>query len=113
MRKLIFFAALLGTTACWAQSVDVGHCNFPEVPDMVDGTAASEEKMASAAAAVREFVTAMQSSLQCIDTVEAGLGAGITAEQKAALNVLYNNGVDQMNAIAEAYNTQVRAFKAR
>ena len=99
MRKLICFAALLGAPACWAQSVDVGHCKFPEVPEMVDGTVASAEMPFA--------------RTQCIDTVETGLGAGITAEQKAALNVLYNNGVDQMNAIAEAYNTQVRAFKAR
>jgi len=113
MKILISVAAMLVASASWAQSIAVSHCRFPEPPSLVDGASATEEDMAAGAAAVRAFVQDMQASLVCIDEVEAGLGEDITAEEKSSLTVLYNNGVDQMSAIAESYNAQVRAFNGR
>ena len=113
MRILIFVAAISVASASWAQTISVSHCKFPEPPPLVDGASATAEDMAATSSAVRAFVQEMQASLACLDDVEADLGETITAEQKSSLTALYNSGVDQMNAIAESYNAQVRAFKER
>ena len=113
IKQMMLCATLVIAPSVWAESLDVAHCKFPELPAMVDGASSSEEQMVAMGKAVRSYVSAMQASLDCIDAEEAKLGEAITPDQKASLNYLYNNGVDQMQGIAEAYNEQARAFKAR
>jgi len=113
MRYWIFTAALLAALPGHAAEMDIDHCKFPEPPVIADGSKASQDEMAASGAAVRDFVGAMQTSLECLDRAEADLGAEITQEQKGTLTTLYNNGVDQMNTFASNYNAQVQLFKAR
>lgn len=113
MNKVICFFALFGASAGWAQTLDLDRCEFPDAPDMVDGSTASEESMSATATAVRSYVAGTQSALECLDSMEANLGAEITPEQKASLTELYNDRVDQMNSTAQGFNAQVRAYKAR
>ena len=93
--------------------LEVGHCKFPDPPTVPDGAQATESEMGQAGVAVREFVSAVQSSLQCLTEAEQAMGDEITEEQQAQLVAIYNNGVDQMNSVAQNYNAQVRAFKER
>lgn len=113
IRQLMFCAVLVVAPSAWAEAPDVSECEFPDSPEMVDGASISQEQMVAMGTAVRGYVDAMQSALGCIDAVEAKLGEAITPEQKGSLNALYNDGVEQMQALAEAYNEQARAFKAR
>ena len=113
IKQILLCAALVITPSVKAEVPGVERCKFPDTPTMVDGATSSQEQMVTMGTAVRSFVGDMQASLECIDEVEAELGEDITPEQKASLNYLYNNGVDQMQAIAESYNEQARAFKAR
>lgn len=99
--------------AAAAAELDIGHCKFPEPPTVPDGAQATESEMGQAGVAVREFVSAVQSSLQCLTEAEKAMGEEIDEEQQAQLVTIYNNGVDQMNAVAQNYNAQVRAFKER
>jgi hypothetical protein len=114
MRTVILLVGvLLATAAARAAELDVSHCRFPEVPAVPDGTQANEAEMGQAGGAVREFVAGIQTSLQCLTDVEKSLGDEITDEQQAQLVAIYNNGVDQMNAVAGQYNAAVRAYKER
>ncbi len=94
-----------------AATVDLTGCGFIEPPTVPDGASADQDAMAAAATSVREFAASMQDSLACIDKAEAGLGEEITPEQKQQINSVYNNGVDQMNAVVSSFNEQVRAYK--
>lgn len=114
MRTAILGAGLLlWAGALNAAEMNIDHCRFPEAPTVPDGATASEAAMGQAGTDVREFVAGIQSSLQCLTEVEQSLGEEITEEQQDQLVAIYNNGVDQMNAIANAYNAAVRAYKER
>lgn len=103
----------LAAAAAAAAELEVGHCRFPDPPAVPEGAQATESEMGQAGVAVREFVSAVQSSLQCLSETERAMGEDITDEQQAQFIAIYNNGVDQMNSVAENYNAQVRAFKER
>ena len=112
MRKWIVAAmALVAAGAAGAAELEISHCRFPEAPTVPDGTEASEVEMGQAGADVREFVAGIQSSLECLTAAEKSMGEKITEEQQAQILVIYNHGVDEMNAVAEKYNEQVRVFK--
>ena len=93
--------------------VNVEPCSFPEPPVIPSGATAPESALAAAGAAIRDYQGAMQDSLACIESLIASLGEEITPEQDSGLTALYNNGVEQLTMIAESFNQQVRAFKAR
>lgn len=114
MHKTIL-AVVLGVAAGAVQAaeLDIDHCNFPEPPTVPEGAQATEAQMGQAGADVREFVANIQSSLACLTEAEQALGEEITEEQQAQLVAIYNNGVDQMNSVAQNYNAQVRAYKER
>ncbi|MEQ8858089.1 MAG: hypothetical protein RIC56_05535 [Pseudomonadales bacterium] len=96
-----------------AAELEIAHCRFPEAPVVPDGADASESEMGQAGAEVREYVSGVQSSLECLSAAETAMGDEITEEQQAQVVAIYNQGVDQMNAVAQRYNEQVRAFKER
>jgi len=112
MQKTIL-AVVLGVAAgaLQAAELDIEHCKFPEPPVVPEGAEATEAEMGQAGADVREFVANIQSSLECLTEAEQAMGEDITEEQQAQLVAVYNNGVDQMNSVAQNYNAQVRAYK--
>jgi hypothetical protein len=114
MRAVIAAAALLVYAgALSATEMDLDRCDFPGVPSVPDGATASEEALGRAGTEVREFVAGIQSALECLTEVEKSLGDEITVAQQAELVGRYNSGVDQMNAVATAYNAAVRAYRER
>ena len=64
-------------------------------------------------ATVRAYILDMNDSLACLDEKEAALGAAITGEDKALINAVYNQGVEQMQIIAKGYNDQLDVFEYR
>lgn len=106
-------AGVLAGGGARAAELEISHCRFPEVPTVPDGAEASESEMGQAGAEVREYVSGVQSSLECLSAAETAMGDEMSAEQQAQVVAIYNQGVDQMNAVAQRYNDQVRAFKER
>jgi hypothetical protein len=114
MRKLLLaggLSMLVGLAG--AAELEIDHCQFPEAPTVPDGETATEEEMSQAGVNVREYVGAVQSSLECLAAAEQSIKDEITEDQQAELVGLYNTGVDQMNAVADEYNEQVREYLAR
>lgn len=112
-RWMLAASLVMLTWTAQAAELEIEHCRFPDPPSVPDGATATEAEMGQAGAEVREFVAGIQSSLDCLSAVEQSLGEEITPEQQAQLVTVYNNGVDQMNALADRYNEQVKIFRER
>jgi hypothetical protein len=97
----------------WGADLDLSACVFPDAPELPDAASASVEEIGRTGVAVRGYVNAMQSQLECLDGARDGLGDEITPDQLAMINSAYNFGVDTVNEVAGAYNEAVRAYKAR
>lgn len=95
------------------EGVDLDACPFPTAPTVPEGSTASTEDLNTAGKSIREYVADMEAALACLDEIQGGLGEEITQEQSAAITERYNAGVDEMNGLAESFNEQVRAFKAK
>ncbi len=95
------------------EALDLSTCAFPDAPNVPDGNTASSAEMGDTGAAVRAFVTEGQDQLKCLEKMQAGLGEEITDTQRLQITDTYNAGVDQLNAVAGAYNEAVRSFRAK
>lgn len=117
MRLVLATWLLLATSYATAAGMEsppgLDKCKFAEAPALANGSDATEDEMKAAGTGVRSYVNDMQDSLACIDKVQTKLGDDASPEQKAMLTAMYNNGVDQLNAVAGQYNDQVKAFKAK
>ena len=113
MRYWVLPTAMLLTAAVHAAELDTSACVFPDAPEIPDGASASEEELGSASAAVRAYVGDTQAGLDCISAAEEALGEEVTDEQRAQIVETYNAGVDEMTAVVESFNEQIRIYKAR
>ena len=121
MKKQLSWAAQLSTivlmiapaageaSAQVANSVpELTQCAFVDPPTVIDGSIAEPRAMRTLDAKIREYVTAMQASLACLDRYQEGQ---LTELQRLTIDQIYDNGVDQLNFIVDAYNRQVRLFQ--
>jgi hypothetical protein len=100
-------------------------CSYPPPPEKLpDGNTATLEEMVSANKAVKEYETAVNAYLSCIkleyDDALGKAGDKPDADKKKALDEMdrmtvqkHNATVDQAQAIADRFNAQVRAYKAK
>jgi len=89
----------------------IAHCAVPETPGIPDGHVADLETMMQAQEAVRHFMDLSDAFLDCLSEVideEA-----LTDNQEVAAVGRHNETVERMEKLAEDFNRQVRAFKAR
>jgi hypothetical protein len=100
-------------------------CSYPPPPEKLpDGNTATLDEMVSANKAVKEYETAVNAYLSCIkleyDDALGKAGDKPDADKKKALAEMdrmtvqkHNATVDQAQAIADRFNAQVRAYKAK
>ncbi len=87
-------------------------CSKPENVTIVDGARASIEEMNANQILVISYLTAMDAYLECLasDTPSSGLSlAGASSRQRKKLR---DEAIDAKEALAAAFNEQVRVFKA-
>jgi hypothetical protein len=84
-------------------------CEAPARPAVPDGGTASEAQMVDGQKAVKAYMAAANDYLACLDEA---INDAVRKSEKKELNRSYNRTVDQMNAVAEAFNTALRDFKA-
>lgn len=108
--KYVFFVALTGAASgAWA-TPDLTECRFTQPPQVIEGISATKNQMDRLGGIVKAYVEDMNRSLACLEVKEAALGADITAEDKALIDAVYNQGVEQIQVIAQGYNDQVEVF---
>lgn len=114
LRMTIALLALLA--AGYAEAA----CIYPRAPDRVpDGKTASYEEMVAAQAAVKQFNEDINSYNACLDLEMSQLeqsgqfDENRLAELRAMQAKKNNAAVDEVQAIADQFNEQLRIFKTR
>lgn len=88
-------------------------CPSPEKPNIPNGRTASEQDMLQAQAKMKDYMERGNQVLECLNQLEASWGEDAAAEQREILVVFHNRMVEEMEAIAELFNSAVRAYKGR
>ena len=119
MKSLL--AALAIAAAAFAPAA-YADCTYPQAPShLPDGSSATLKEMLAGMQQVGAYNKAMEAYLSCIklerDSRVAAAGATLTKQQKQeleAIEVQKNNAaVDQLHAVADQFNAQVKIFKAK
>ena len=114
--RLIAVAALLAAGPAF------GACIYPKAPtNLPDGNTATKEEMLAGAKAVKEYDAQITAYTECLklehDEAMAKEGANLTKEQREERERMqvqkHNAAVDELQAVAERFNEQIRAFNAR
>lgn len=79
-------------------------CDPPAEVEIPPGDEATLDDMLAAQAGVREFMAAMDEYLICMDAEIEALGEEASDEDRTMMVDQYNNGVDQMEEVAAAFN---------
>lgn len=95
-------------------------CAAPEVPEIPDGGTSTYDQMIEGMSSVKAFQEANAAYMGCIEPKLAAATAAAKADdasdiEKAAaqaLNAAYNAAVAAEEALAGAFNTEIREFKA-
>lgn len=118
MKSFLAIAALAAVTAGPAYA----DCPYPAAPAKIpDGATATMEEMIAGQKAVKEYDTAINQYVACIDKElqdsVAKAGDKLKPEQKADMEKVeaqkHNAAIDQEQSVADRFNEQVKAFKAR
>jgi hypothetical protein len=96
-------------------------CPESTAPQVPDGTKASAAQMAAAHAAFQAYDTATNNYTKCVDkavdSIVAQYKGTVPAADIQSLqafgNKAHDTAIDQEQAVADQFNTQIRTFKAR
>ena len=119
MKSLLAAVALAAAVLAPAAYAD---CTYPQAPSQLpDGNTATLAQMLAAQKVVSSYNQEMTAYLSCIqlerDSRVANAGDKLTKQQKQELEAIeiqkHNAAVDQLHAVADQFNAQVRIFKAR
>ncbi len=115
--------ALLAMAFAAATAVPVyAECPYPPAPTKIpDGATATLQEMIAGQKAVGEYQKAINDYTSCIDKeLDDAIAKGgdkLKPEQKADMQRVeaqkHNAAVDQLQAVADRFNEQVKVFKAK
>jgi hypothetical protein len=97
-------------------------CSYPPAPSQLpDGNTATLKEMLAGMQTVKSYNEQMDAYLSCIklerDSAVAQAGAKLTKQQQQEIEAIeiqkHNAAVDQLHAVADRFNAQVKIFKAR
>lgn len=87
-------------------------CDNPTMVVVPDGETATMEQLVAVQAEVQTYMAGMEAYIGCIDAELEDAGGEDSPELFQALMVRrHNQGVEEMEQIAEAFNEQVRAYR--
>ncbi|GAC1456719.1 MAG: hypothetical protein PVS2B3_04080 [Steroidobacteraceae bacterium] len=112
----------MAALAAFAAGPTFADCTYPAAPGKIpDGATATMEDMLAGQKAVKEYDKAINDYIACIDkelkeSIAKG-GDQLKPERKADMEKVeaqkHNAAVDQEQSVADRFNEQVKAFKAR
>ncbi|MEE4660776.1 MAG: hypothetical protein V2J89_09920 [Halieaceae bacterium] len=103
----MFLAVSLAAPAVFA------NCDVPESPVLPDGTTASLAEMVEGQQAVKAYMEAAEAYLACLVAEETAAGQEESDALRSARNDAHNGAVETMERLADAFNAEVRAYKAQ
>jgi hypothetical protein len=109
MRQLTLACLVAVASGC---TFAAAACQNPAMVPMPDGKSSTLEQMVAAQGQVKAYMAAMQEFLSCVDNEASAKGENAPAEYKALMVNRHNTAVGEMEAVAAAFNEQLKAFKA-
>ena len=103
--SIIVLAGML--YAGWASA----ECLEPVDVVLPDGVTATTAEMVEGQANVKQYVIDAQAFLACMDEQEQASADTATEDDKKASVARYNATVDKMQAAAQGFNEQIKAYK--
>ena len=119
LRTILILVSTIFMTSAFAQDAleFSGNCNFPDKPSGVDGSTATEAEMIDFQKNMKAYLAEGNEFLACLEKEESMVPSSASPEQKeefkAKVTQTYNMVVDEMNAIADQFNTALRAYKSQ
>ena len=87
-------------------------CDNPPLVVVPDGETATMEELVAVQSEIQTYMAGMEEYIGCVDAELEDAGGEDSPELYQSLMVLrHNQGVEEMELIAEAFNEQVRAFR--
>ena len=90
-----------------------GKCKYPRQPSIPNGRTATEEELVAAQKKMKAYIAEGDAYIACIQKVEQSWGDSATDEQRAIVVLFNNKVVDDMQAVADLFNSAVRAYKGK
>jgi predicted secreted acid phosphatase len=104
--------ALMVLATCLSPAAQAA-CEYPAEVKIPDGKSATQAEFTAASATVKKYLADMEAYTACLDAEQAALPPEQQSTEGKAMHVKkYNAAVDAMEATANAFNEQLRAFKA-
>lgn len=129
MRLLTIFLGLILSfsvaTLCLAESGSadsasgelIEKCKYPARLTIPNGRKSTESEMIAAQKKMKAFLAEGDQYIECLQNLEEKWGKEKSDEDfkqhKAVIVIFHNKIVDDMNAVAELFNSAVRAFKGK
>ncbi len=111
MNKFFVSIIVLASMLCagWASA----ECVEPVDVVLPDGVTATTAEMVEGQANVKQYVIDAQAFLACMDEQEQEQASAdtVTEDDKKANVARYNTTVDRMQAAAQGFNEQIKAYK--
>lgn len=104
---------LVAALALFASSAFAAECRLPLVPPLPDGETASEAEILAAREQIAQYVAAGEAFIVCLTVTRDGSDPNTPPEKLAEWTKQHNAAVDQMQAIATAFNRELARYKAR
>ena len=106
--KLIFSLVFLFTAG-----IAIAECERPTAPTLPDGARSDLETMVEGQKAVKAYVSETEAYLECLTAEGEAAVEEETTEQQLARIEEHNKAVDDMEAVAEAFNEEIREYKEK
>jgi hypothetical protein len=90
-----------------------GKCKYPKQPEIPNGRTATEAELIAAQKKMKAYIAEGDDYIACIGKVEESWGEEASDEQKAIIVLFNNKVVDDMQAVADLFNSAVRAYKGQ
>jgi|SRR5882672_1405297 len=105
------------TSSCLAAIVSccgfaAAACENPAMIKIPEGKTATMDQLLAAQGEVKAYMAAMQNFLACVDAEASAKGEDAPVDYKALMVTRHNSAVTEMEAVAAAFNDQVKAYKA-
>ncbi len=86
-------------------------CENPPMVAVPDGKTATMDQLLQAQADVKTYMASMEAYLACLNEELTSAGEDAPAEFKSLMVTRHNTAVSEMEAVAQAFNEQVRAYR--
>ena len=123
MRLLIVLTGLVFSislsTAGFAASDDSAtgeineKCTYPRAPSIPNGKTSTEEQLLETQRNMKAYMAEGDEFIACLHRVEDTWSEEEKIEKQSFVVMFHNRMVDDMNEVADLFNTSVRAFKGR